>query len=501
MTRHFLNTGLIVLALCTCAQAAAEFTLVLQNGRVIDPETGIDAVLNVGLKGDTIARITTEQLDGEQVIDVSNLVVAPGFIDLHSHTPTRLGQQYQVRDGVTTALELEAGAYPVDEFGYHLQGGSIVNYGASAAYGNMRNELMHGIRQAHMIDPGQAQDEQGRWVPLREELDHQITANTKIADADERRRLKAMLNEGLDQGGIGIGLPLDYYSEGIDSDELRALFEVAAERQATIFVHIRRGVNGDPSGLYEVLGLVRQTGAAVHVCHITHNAMGNLELFLREIRNAREDGFDVTTELLPYTAGSTSIGAAVFGRDWRTIFNIDYGDVEWAATGERFNKEMWEEYRAKFPNGQVVHHYLDEAWNRRAVVEPGLMVVSDLLPMFTEQSKVAPHNGAFARLLGHYARNQELLSLTEALGKITLLPARRLENMAPAFRRKGRMQEGMDADITVFDPDTVIDRATYRDPYQPSAGIPLVIVNGTVVVSEGSLVEGALPGRRLLGEL
>jgi len=360
---------------------------------------------------------------------------------------------------------------------------------------------MHGIRQAHLTDPPQPMGLLGRWTQVREWFGQVTTANTAIADDDERNDLRSMLHTGIDQGGIGIGLPLDYYSEGVDNAEVRAIFEVAAERRAPIFVHIRRGINGDPAGLHEVLTLAAETGASLHVCHITHNAMVNLELFLSEIRAAQSKGVDVTTELLPYTAGSTSIGAAVFGRDWRTIFNIDYPDVEWAATGERFDKATFEEYRAKYPNGQVIHHYLSEDWNRRAVVEPGLMVVSDLLPMFTKENKVAPHNGAFSRALGRYARDEGLISLQTALAKMTLLPARRVQEAAPAFRRKGRLQEGMDADITVFDPATVLDRATYQDPYQPSAGILHVIVNGVLVVREGEFVENSFPGRAIYGEL
>ncbi len=497
MTVQRLATVLACLLVCVPVYGAQEYTLVLIGGRVIDPETGLDAIRNVGLVDDKITTITTEPLTGRDVLSVDSLVVAPGFIDLHSHTPTPLGQRYQVQDGVTTALELEAGAFPVEDFGYYLRDGSILNYGASAGYGNMRNQVMHGIRQPHMADPRETLGWLGRWTKFRGLFGQVTTANTKVADAEERAELRKLLHEGLDRGGIGIGLPLDYYSEGIDNDEVRAIFEIAGERQAPVFVHVRRGINGDPAGLREVLALAKDTDAPLHVCHITHNAMVNIELFLREIREAQAVGVDVTTELLPYTAGSTTIGAAVFGRDWRTIFNIDYSDVEWAATGERFDQTMWDEYREKYPDGQVIHHYLKEDWNRRAFVEPGLIVVSDLLPMFTEDSKVAPHNGAFARVLGRYVREQGLLDLNTAIAKITLLPARRLERLAPAFVNKGRMQEGADADVTIFDPATIIDRATYQNPYQPSDGIHYVIVNGTVVVRDRQFVEGVHPGRRI----
>ena len=310
--------------------------------------------------------------------------------------------------------------------------------------------------------------------------------------------LRDHLEQSLDEGALGIGLPLDYFSDAIQGEELRMLFEVGAARDAPLFIHIRRGIDGDPAGLREVLALARDTGAPVHICHITHNAMSQLELFLAEIRQARAAGVDVTTEVLPYNAGSTSIGAAVFGRDWQTIFNISYEDVQWAETGEWFNQAMWEEYREKYPQGAVIHHYLMEDWARRALAEPGVIVVSDLIPMRSREEKVPPHNGAFSKVLARYVRDEQLLPLSDALARMSLLPARRLENIAPAFARKGRLQPGMDADITVFDPATIQDNATYMVPYQEATGIEYVIVAGVPVIAAGELVEGVYPGRRML---
>lgn len=294
-----------------------------------------------------------------------------------------------------------------------------------------------------------------------------------------------------------MGLPLDYFSEAAGDDELEMIFEVAAEARVPVFIHVRRGVNGDPAGLEEALDLAERTGASLHVCHITHNAMRATEQFLEAIRAARARGVDVTTEVLPYNAGSALISSAVFGRNWQEIFAIDYEDVEWAATGERFNEAMWNEYREKYPEGQVIHHYLKDEWTRRGLVEPGVIVVSDLLPMESLESKVAPHNGAFSRVLGRYSRDAGLLDLPTALSKMTLLPARRLETFAPAFANKGRIQLGADADITVFDPERILDRATYKNPYQTSEGILYVIVAGEPVVAQGEVLEGAYPGKRI----
>ncbi|MCP4003379.1 MAG: amidohydrolase family protein [bacterium] len=496
---------LILWVLCLTAGSAAsdDYPLVIRHGRVMDPETGLDAVRYVGIRGDRIARVSEQPLRGDREIDASGLVVAPGFIDLHTHSPTPLGQYYQLMDGVTTALELEAGAFPVGKYGSQISDEPLTHYGASVGYGSMRILQKDGIVLPEFFTGSpRPVGFKGWWTLARFIYRGMAPALartfTEPATPEQREVLRAMLHEGLDQGGLGIGLPLDYFSEAIDEHELAMIFEVAAERRAPVFVHVRRGINGDPAGLREVLALAERTGAALHVCHISHNAMKNIELFLAEIRAARKRGVDVTTEVLPYNAGSTAISAAVFGRDWQTIFDISYEDVEWAATGERFDRAMWEEYRREHPDGAVIHHYLKEEWTRRAITEPGVIIVSDLIAMKSREEHVPPHNGAFTKILGRYVREDPALSLMTAVSKMTLLPARRLEHHAPLFRRKGRLQEGADADITIFDPKTVNDRATYRNPYQEAVGIEHVLVGGVQVVEGGELVEGPRPGQRLL---
>lgn len=491
-----------VFCLAAGSATAGDYPLVIRHGRVMDPETGLDAVRYVGIRGDRIARLSAEPLRGDREIDASGLVVAPGFIDLNTHSPTPLGQYYQLMDGVTTALELEAGAFPVGEYGSQVSDAPLTHYGASVGYGSIRLLVKDGIALPDTTGSPWPVGFKGWWTVARFIYKGMVPALartfTESATPQEQEVLRAMLHEGLDQGGLGIGLPLDYFSEAIDEHELAMIFEVAAERRAPVFVHVRRGINGDPAGLREVLILAERTKAPLHVCHISHNAMKNTELFLAEVGAARERGVDVTTEVLPYNAGSTAISAAVFGRDWRTIFDISYEDVEWAATGERFDQAMWEEYRREYPDGAVIHHYLKEEWTRRAIIEPGVIIVSDLIAMKSRDEHVPPHNGAFTKILGRYVREEPVLSLMTAVSKMTLLPARRLEHHAPLFRRKGRLQEGADADITIFDPETVNDRATYRNPYQEAVGIEHVLVGGVQLVEGGKLVEGPYPGQRLL---
>lgn len=472
--------------------------LVLAGGRILDPASGLDATGYVGIRGKEIAAISRQPLVGASTVDATGLVIAPGFIDLHTHSVTPLGQRYQLLDGVTTALELEAGAYPVDAIGWALDGRARIHFGASAAWASVRLEEKLGVRQAHLLTSSpEIISPRGVWTVLRSIFGTPDDLFTEPATPSERDRMRAKLAAALEAGALGIGVPLDYFSEAVDDAELRMLFELTAERDSLLYIHLRRGTNGDPTGLREALALAEETGAALHICHLQHNAMRNTRLFLREIREARARGVDVSTELLPYNAGSALISSAVFSRDWRTIFDIDYEDVEWAATGMRFDEASWNDYRESFPQGQVVHHYLEEEWTRQALVEPGVIVVSDLLPMVDESSKVAPHNGAFARVLGRHVREAELLDLEEAVAKMTILPARRLEAFFPRFARKGRIAIGADADLTLFDPEQVLDRATYGDPFQPSQGIHTVVVAGQVAVFEGLLAEDVFAGQRL----
>lgn len=499
----FLATlGLLAIGFHSPATAQGEvYDMVLTGGRVIDPETGLDAIRNVAINENTIAAISSEPLAGNQTLDVSGQVVSPGFIDIHTHSPTKLGQYYQVMGGTTTALELEAGSYPISEYGSDIRAQPLINFGTSAGYINMRVLQKQGIKFPHMTSAPAPVGLKGYWTAAKSLFSEQRQGLEERANANDRAELRTMLEGSLAQGSLGIGLALDYMSEGVDAEELRMIFDTAAAHDSLIFVHIRRGVNGDPAGLYEVLNLAKETGAALHICHIQHNAMKNTRLFLKEIAQARTDGVDVTTEVLPYNAGSAPMSSAVFNRDWQKIFAITYEDVEWAATGERFTKATWDERKKNGPDGQLIHHYVKEEWTRAAMVDPNVIVVTDLLPMVSRDSKVAPHNAAFTKTLARYVRETPLLDLTTALKKMTLLPAQRLETVSPAFKKKGRLQVGADADITIFDPATIQDNATYANPYQSADGIAHVIVNGTLVVQNGKLVENTYPGRPLSGGL
>jgi N-acyl-D-aspartate/D-glutamate deacylase len=464
-----------------------QYDVVIANGRVIDPETHLDARKHIGIRDGTIVAISEQPLKSEITIDATDLVVAPGFIDVHSHSPTILGQHFNVLDGVTTQLDLEAGSYPVSFYGEHLRAGAAINYGSSVGHFAVRIKVLEGIDQPYIF-AGDKTVVMGSPAWMQEATPEQI------------EQMRLLLHKGLDEGGLGIGVLLDYMTEAVSDAELAMLFDVAGAREVPIYVHVRRGYTGDPAGLIEVIELAKSTQAALFVCHISHNAMGRIGDWLTMIDEANQAGANITTETLSYAAGGTSIGADVFRRrDWQAIFDISYEDVQWVATGEWLTKESWEKYSQEQPAGAVNHHYVKEQWVETALQWPRMMVSTDALPAVDTRIPTNPNiAGTFARLLGHYVRDQNVIGLHEALAKVSLYQAQWMEQAAPLFKRKGRIQMGADADIVIFDAKTISANADYGDPYQPSTGIEHVLVAGQQVVKNGVHLEQVYAGKKLL---
>ena len=461
--------------------------MVVQGGRVIDPETGLDKILNVGIKNGSITEISSENLSAKRVIDATNMVVAPGFIDVHSHTPTLLGQHLNLLDGVTTQLDLEAGAFPISFYGEHYKAaGAQLNYGSSVGHFAIRLKVMEDIDQPYIFVGKKG----GPMVG---------DAWTKPATPKQIEEMRSLVNQGLDQGGLGIGVLLDYMTLAVSDDELKMLFEVASQREVPIYVHVRRGYTGDPSGLIEVIDLAKQTKAALFICHITHNAMGQIGTWLGMIDAANAEGANITTETLSYAAGGTSISADVFRRrDWQKIFDITYEDVQWVATGEWLTEETWNKYAKEQPSGMVNHHYVKEDWLETALKWPGMMISTDALPALDLDVMTNPNiSGTFSRVLGHYVRDKGVLELSEALAKLSLYQAKWMAQASPAFDKKGRIQVGADADIVIFNPATVAANATYGKPYEKPTGIEHVLVAGRHIVKDGHRLEGRYPGKKI----
>ena len=455
---------------------------VILGGHVMDPASNLDAVRNIGLSDGRIAVITTEAIRGRDTIDAKGLVVAPGFIDIHAHGQTPETYRFYALDGVTTALELELGTSDVAAWYREREGGERINYGVSIGHIKVRMAVMH---------------DAGTRMPVG---DGAYRAATPAQIGEIAQRIEIGLREGAVD--IGAGFP---YTPAATRDELLAVFRVAAKTKTPIHVHIRPGV----TGLKEALALAAETHAPLHVVHVNSVGLAETPELLEMISAARTSGHDVTTEAYPYDAGMTEIQSATIQDVYKNAPDERLAEVEWPPTGERLNRESFERYSRT--GGPVVVHTNTEPMVVAAITSPLTIIASDA---YWQDGTGHPRTaGTFARVLGRYVREARAnvgaqhaaplptatLSLMDAIRKMTLMPAQRLEPRVPAMRQKGRLRVGADADITVFDPATVLDRSTYREPSLPPVGIQHVIVNGVSVVANGQAVEGVAPGKGVRG--
>ena len=460
--RNLARTLIIGVAIgLTTLLHAQNFDLVIANGRVIDPESGLDQIRNIGISGRTVAAISADPLAGRAIIDAAGLVVAPGFIDLHAHGQTPETYRYQARDGVTTALELEVGTADIDRWYAERRPGRVINYGVSIGH--------IPTRMAVMRDPG-------NFLPTG-------AGAHKAASPAEIKEIARRIEDGLEKGAVSMGAGFPY-TPAATHEELLEVFRVAGRNRVP--VHMRRGV----TGLEEALKLAAQTKAPLHVVHINSSGTTATADMLTMIADARRQGLDVTTEAYPYAAGMTEIQSANLD-EYQDAPDERVALLEWPRTGERLNRETFQKYRKI--GGPVVLHTNTEDMVAVAVTSPLTMIASDA---YWENGTGHPRTtGTYSKVLGRYVRERGSLSLMDAIRKMTLMPAERLQARVPAMRAKGRLRVGADADVTIFDAAQIIDRSTYREPGLPPVGIAHVIVNGVPVVAMGQLVEGVVPGQ------
>ncbi len=458
------------LAFAAPAAAAESYDVVLAGGRVMDPATGLDAPRNIGVNGGKIAAVAETALAGKVVVNVAGLVVAPGFIDLHQHGFKVSDLELKAQDGVTTALDMEAGNSPVGPWLAELEGRAPVNFGTTVG---------HLAARFHAFRPGAV-------IP-KETTVLGLVGTLGVAREPELRAMESEVQTGLDEGALGVGFGINY-SPAATTAEIERIFRVAARNRVPAFVHVRTNGIG---AMREVIGAAETTGAPLHIVHVGSSGARDVPAILDLIDAKRKAGLDLTTEVYPYIAGSTRLESAIFDEGWQHRLQIDYADLMWPVTGERLTKDSFDRYRRQ--GGWVVIFSMKEENVARAIAHPGVIIASDAIP-YVDGAGHPRGAGTFARVLGRYVREQKLLPLMDALAKMTILPARRLDHV-PAMQAKGRIAVGADADITVFDPATVIDRATFTQGSLPSAGIAHVLVHGQFVVRGGERIKESLPGR------
>lgn len=486
---------------------------VLRGGRVLDPASGFDAGADVVIQDATVTAVGAQVVhpDGASVVDVSGLIVGPGFVDVHSHVHAVAGQRLQAMDGVTTALDLEAGLMPIER-AYADAGaaGRPLNYGFSASWGSARAQVLLGARPDATLqsaltvlgDPG--------WQ--------------RSSSPSELAQWLDLLGTELAAGALGIGVLMGY-APRTDPAEFIAVARLAAVAGVPTYTHVRELVEADPStpvdGSEEIVIAAAETGAAMHHCHVNSTSRRHVDRVLALLDRARAEGGRVSVEAYPYGAGSTGVGAYFLDPDRLGRWGLRPSSIVMVATGERIaDARRLLELRAVDPGAECIVEFLDEqdpadlAMLHQALAFPDSIAASDAMPVIWPDgrresldwplppgARTHPRTaGTFARSLRTMVRESGAWSWLEAFRRCSYLPARLLDDVAPAARGKGHLGVGCDADLVVLDPETVSDSATYLDPVRPSVGVRHLIVGGDFVVRDGHVLTDALPGRPVRGQ-
>jgi hypothetical protein len=494
----------------------ANYDIVITGGRVIDPETKLDAIRNVGIKDGKIAAVTEKAIEGKETIDASGHVVAPGFIDMHFHNVGyEFGVKLALRDGVTTPMELELGVYPVDEWYASQEGKSQSNYGASVTSIGIRErlhnpdfvELFHGEMLLDiMTDPKDSKTTM-KW-------------STEKSSPEQIEKFGEMLDEGLSQGSVGVGHAVGYMVGGCSQEESIICQQMAGKYGSAVFVHGRFSGQMPPTsgilGFMEMMAPQEVYGGGLVFQHMTAQALSESMPALELFDAARAKGVKVLAEVYPYSYGASIVGADYLHPDnYGPNMGRDYKDIIETSNLKPLTKERYDELMKTAPMTSIMFYNATDETVYEALAHPSTVVGSDAFPYTvrdtgktaldwdTPYEAVNGHPrgaGTHGRLLALVREKKIDIPLSLAVSKMTYMIADFLEdNGVPQMAEKGRIQEGKDADITIFDPDTVTDNSTMGQGGLPTTGIPYVVVNGTVVVRDSKVLKGVYPGKPIKG--
>lgn len=506
MKKHLLAILFLVCTglLLTSVAHSQEYDIVINNGRAIDPETKLDAVRHVGISGDKIEAVSTEPLKGKTVIDAKGLIVAPGFVDFHTHGQNIPADRMQAFDGVTTALELESGILPVAGW-YDIQQrtGRVLNYGVSAAWIYARVSAHEGLKPEPKLKWFQDAYALKKWV-------------NNISTPEQEQQIVDMVERGVNDGSVGIGINSGY-APGYGFKEMLAVHQVAAKHNVPTFTHIRNMSNLDPDSSVqayaELISFATGAGSHVHVCHLNSTSLKDITIAVRILRQAQEHGAKITVEAYPYGAGSSAVNAAIFTPENMNRMGVVASDFEYL--GKPLTEEELRKMQKETPGEVIVFHYYrlprDQDLLDLAVLYPGGIIASDAMPWIDktngqiidgdlwplpENAFAHPRTAAtFTKFLIDYIRERKKEGLLDAIARCSYRPATILEESVPQMKRKGRIQVGMDADIIVFDLANMEVRSTYTSPTQHSLGMRFVLVSGTPVIADGKLDTKVFPGK------
>ncbi|GEM80563.1 hypothetical protein [Vibrio superstes] len=483
------------------------FDIVIENGRVVDPASGTDAVLNVGVVDGRIAAVSAEAFSAKQtsnakVIDATGLVVAPGFIDTHTHGMDHVTNRAMLTDGTTSMGDLEYGSLKVDEFYSKRVGASAVNYFTAAGHEFARIQTMDGVEGG----------ENTFVYPIRAKA--MATGNqwaTRHATPEEFQAQKDLLEKELQDGAISISTTIGYFGSVSRTREVWDLQKLAHKYGAGFSGHFRmlpwdQAPQENAMGLKEIMANGMSLGQPVLISHNNNHGWREIEDMLQ---HARSNGQLVWAEQYPWAAGSPNLGAPPLNLEnfkrWNMTpeKNIFHPGLNHFLTTEEFSK-----LKKESPETVVTWFARPEAWVPHFCAQPNMVIANDALPLMKKDNTFPTLDTPLDELTGH-PRASGSRAICLRMAREEGIPLSRVVNNASTYSAKmlcksgvddmcerGRVEEGMVADITMFDPETVTETANYTDKQvSQSAGIPHVIVNGQMAVENGEYLQNMDAGQ------
>jgi N-acyl-D-glutamate deacylase len=510
-----LFTVVAIIAMAISPQVFAEtYDVVINNGRVMDPETNFDGVRNVGIKDGKIVAITTDAIKGKETINAKGHVVAPGFIEGHQHATDQFSRKVNLRDGLTTQMDFEAGAGDIAKWYADAEGKTQSNYGMVVLATLARVSVLDGpeIAAGGNDMGGLFSYTVGAAAKKAQQEGRKPGWSSTLPNKEQMTQIMAYVDEGLRQGALGVGVPVGYMTTGVTQYELYKYQELAAQYGRVTNAHVRFAGVRPPTegqlGVQEMLANAMVLDAPFLASHLNSNM--DWEYTIPLINDAREKrGAKVWGEVYPYAAGGTIASTDILTESSMAQMNITYSNVA-NLDGTRWTKEDYENIRKNDPGRSILIYNNPPEDIAKWMAQPGVVVVSDGMAIQDENLDYYPWDepyegksvhprsaGTRAKVL-RMVREDKNMPLMEAISKMSYLHAKYFDELGgiSQFRTKGRVQIGADADIVVFNPDTVTDNSTYEVGMGalPSTGIPYVLVNGVVVVKD-SVVQKVFPGK------
>ena len=450
------------------------YDIVIINGTVVDPESCRTTVANIGISEGKIKAVARRELAGETVIDAAGKIVCPGFIDIHAHVEGNAAcAEFMAAMGVTTVYNGNCGLSPDDFdafFEKYEREGFLINQVEQAGHTMLRNSVG-------------------------------LTDRYRPADARQIADMEAKLEHAFQCGVWGLSFGLEY-CPGSSKEEVLALSKIAAKYGKMVSIHTRTDMFAGLESLKEAIDITRLTGAAVNISHLVYQfGFGMAKQAVALIEDATRQGLDISVDSGVYCDFATAIGTAVFDDGCVEKWGCGYDSIV-AATGKyrgmRLTKEQFLEMRRDTPTDTAIALVGHENEIYEILERPYVMMSTDAGTMYDNSLPGHPQDaGSYPRFFKKLVREQNRLSLPDAVRRCTYLPAKRL-----GLESKGRIKDGADADIVIFDLKTIEDKAQfpcYGSTSERPEGIDWVIVGGKVAVKGKELLPGANSGKVLRG--